>query len=151
MSLQLKLTPAQLLNLANGRLDQQRASIVDMINAPAREKGGRRKYNNERVTDGEVTFDSKAEHKRWLYLAALQKAREIRKLQRQVPYVLIPGQVTSSGKKWRETRYVADFVYELRDGTVVVEDVKGAVTPEFRIKRKLMLQVHGIEVREVKV
>jgi hypothetical protein len=33
------------------------------------------------------------------------------------------------------------------DSKTVVEDVKGASTPEYRIKRKLLLQVHGIEVK----
>jgi hypothetical protein len=32
----------------------------------------------------------------------------------------------------------------------VVEDVKGAVTAEYRIKRHLMASVHGIEIREIR-
>ncbi|KCB33777.1 hypothetical protein L541_4890 [Bordetella hinzii CA90 BAL1384] len=32
---------------------------------------------------------------------------------------------------------------------VVVEDAKGARTPDYIIKRKLMLERHGITVREV--
>jgi hypothetical protein len=46
--------------------------------------------------------------------------------------------------------YLADFVYLTKEGARVVEDVKGAVTPEFRLKRKLMLHVHKIEVQEVR-
>ncbi len=45
---------------------------------------------------------------------------------------------------------LADFVYVDANGRQVVEDVKGAVTPEFRLKRKLMLWRHGIEVKEVR-
>jgi hypothetical protein len=67
-----------------------------------------------------------------------------------VPFVLIPAQVSPSGKKERPTLYLADFVYLDATGAQVVEDVKGAVTPEFRLKRKLMLHVHGIEVKEVR-
>ena len=37
-----------------------------------------------------LTFDSKAELKRWLDLTMLLKAREIKDLRRQVPYLLIP-------------------------------------------------------------
>jgi hypothetical protein len=49
-----------------------------------------------------------------------------------------------------ETKYVADFTYYDREGNFVVEDVKGSkatITPEFRLKQKLMLHVYGIKVR----
>ena len=62
---------------------------------------------------------------------------------------LMPPQRPSGGWE-RETKYLADFAYRTKDGTIVVEDVKGAVTPEFRLKRKLMLHVHGIEVQEIR-
>lgn len=46
--------------------------------------------------------------------------------------------------------YVADFTYQ-RDGAFVVEDTKSAPTKtrEYVIKRKLLLWVHGLAVREV--
>lgn len=110
-----------------------------------------RKYQNVVVetADG-LRFDSKAEHRRWCYLAQLQRAGEITKLQRQVAFELIPAQARPSGGTERPTVYVADFVYVDRTGTTVVEDVKGASTPEYRLKRKLMLWRHGVEIREVK-
>ena len=37
----------------------------------------------------------------------------------------------------------------LENGETVVEDTKGYKTPDYIIKRKLMLQVHGIRIREV--
>ena len=111
---------------------------------------GRSKYGNRRVTEGNLTFDSKAEHRRWHQLLVLQRACEITELQRQVRYELIPATVGPDGKKHRATAYVADFVYRTKDGKVVVEDVKGVVTPEFKLKRKLMLERHGIEVQEVR-
>lgn len=107
------------------------------------------KYANVRCeVDGEK-FASKAELGRWLNLRLLERTQKIRGLQRQVKYQLIPAQRRPSGGTERECSYVADFVYWVGD-QLVVEDVKGAATPEYRIKRKLMLQVHGIEVREVK-
>lgn len=110
-----------------------------------------RKYRNVVVeTDDGLRFDSKAEHRRWCYLQQLAKAREITDLRRQVPFELIPAQVRPSGGKERPTVYVADFVYVDRTGLQVVEDVKGASTPEYRLKRKLMLWRHGVEVREVR-
>jgi hypothetical protein len=43
---------------------------------------------------------------------------------------------------------VADFRVTRADGRVDVIDVKGYKTPEYIIKRKLMLWVHGIRVIE---
>ena len=80
----------------------------------------------------------------------LLKAKEIQNLRRQVSYEIIPAQISPSGKKERPTKYLADFVYETKDGKTIVEDVKGAVTPEYRLKRKLLLHVHGIEIMEIK-
>lgn len=44
--------------------------------------------------------------------------------------------------------YIADFVYH-EDGMQVVEDTKGVRTADYIIKRKLMLWVHGIRIKEV--
>ena len=46
-------------------------------------------------------------------------------------------------------KYIADFRYVDHEGNVVVEDTKGVKTPVYILKRKLMLRVHGIRVREV--
>lgn len=47
--------------------------------------------------------------------------------------------------------YTADFVYKDKDGNLVVEDVKSDVTrkePDYVLRRKLMLHVHGIRILE---
>lgn len=132
---------------------RSRPSLIDMRDNPAERVKRGQKYGNTKVKEGDRTFDSKAEHRRWQYLVALEKAREIRNLQCQVRFELIPALDKPSGGRERPTHYVADFVYEAKDGRRwirVVEDVKGAVTPEFRLKRKLMLHVHGIEVQEIR-
>lgn len=49
----------------------------------------------------------------------------------------------------RRCEYIADFVYVDENGEKVVEDAKGYRTKDYIIKRKLMLWVHGIRVREV--
>lgn len=112
---------------------------------------GRRKYSNEIVTDADGTrFDSRAEHRRWHYLLLLQRAGQIRDLQRQVVFDLAPT-VSIGGRKRPPLRYVADMQYvDNSTGKVIVEDVKGAVTPEFRIKRHLMASVHRIEIQEIR-
>lgn len=126
----------------------RRPSVATMRDAPReREK---QKYSNLVVEVDGLRFDSKAEYRRWCYLVQLLKAREITQLKRQVPFELIPAQVRPSGGKERPTVYLADFVYRDRTGAQVVEDVKGASTPEYRLKRKLMLWRHGVEVREIK-
>ena len=45
-------------------------------------------------------------------------------------------------------KYVADFVYK-ENGKTIVEDTKGFKTKDYIIKRKLMLWVHGIKIKEV--
>ena len=80
----------------------------------------------------------------------LQKAGEITDLDTQVPFELIPAQRDPVTKKVveRACNYVADFTY-WQNGKFVVEDTKGFKTPDYIIKRKLMLQVHGIRIREI--
>lgn len=107
------------------------------------------KYNSKKtVVDGQ-TFDSKKEANRYQELVLLEKAGVIKNLSRQVKFVLIPSQRDETGKVIeRECSYKADFVYT-EGGETVVEDVKGYRTKEYIIKRKLMLHVHGIRIREI--
>lgn len=107
------------------------------------------KYRSKKITlpDGTV-FDSKKEYSRWCELNLLQRGGEIRNLQRQVKYELIPSQRVNGKVAERACTYVADFVYEDNDG-VHVEDTKGFRTTDYIIKRKLMLWVHGIRIKEV--
>ena len=102
------------------------------------------KYNNTKIrVDGRL-FDSKAEAARWQELQLLERAGEIKELERQVEYELIPKQ-----KGERAVKYIADFRYVDHDGKTVVEDTKGVKTPVYILKRKLLLWVHGIRIREV--
>lgn len=100
----------------------------------------RNKYHN-RKTKG---FDSAKEWRRNQELEALQRAGEISELNRQVPFVLMPGftisdETSKQGfRTIREIRYIADFTYRLKDGTRIIEDVKGMQTDVFKIKRKLL-------------
>lgn len=148
MSSALRFTQSELVNL-QARAAGQR-STSDMRDAPAERAQRNQKYGNTRVEDAGITFDSKAEHKRWQYLVMLEKAREISNLRLQVSFELIPAQMTPSGKKIRPTTYIADFCYDDSSGRPVCEDVKGVETPEYRLKKKLMLHVHGIEIKEVR-
>ena len=124
------------------------------------------KYRNKKVMtdDGEV-FDSKREAARYMTLKFLERVGAISGLRRQVPYELIPAQreksyeVYKKGAKKGQVKegkiiekavtYIADFVYiDNKTGKQVVEDAKGVRTDAYIIKRKLMLYVHGIKIRE---
>ena len=110
------------------------------------------KYWNKKTEIRGTKFDSKREAARYVELLAMQRAGEIYELDCQSSFELIPAQVAPGGRKERGVTYIADFSYRRRDGSRVVEDVKSPVTaklPAYIIKRKLMLQVHGIEVAEV--
>lgn len=106
------------------------------------------KYHAKKTELDGITFDSKKEANRYAELKLLERSGAIHNLQRQVRYELIPAQKKDGKTIERACHYIADFVYE-ENGKTVVEDVKGYRTKEYVLKRKLMLQVHGIEVREV--
>ena len=101
------------------------------------------KYNAKKTVLDGITFASRKEGKRYQELRLLERAGEIAELRLQVPYELIPKQ-----KGERACTYYADFVY-MEDGKQIVEDTKGVKTPLYVVKRKLMLWVHGIKIREV--
>lgn len=106
------------------------------------------KYGSRKVTIDGVTYDSLKEYHRFCNLKLMQRAGIITGLQRQVKYELIPTQRINGKVIERPVNYYADFVYKM-DRQLVVEDVKGYKTPEYVIKRKLMLSVYGIQIHEV--
>lgn len=94
-------------------------------------------------------YDSKKECQRAAQLRSMQANGLITGLQEQVPYTLLPSQKGPDGKTIeRPVLYYADFTYRLPDGTLVVEDTKGVRTPEYIIKRKMMLYFHRIRITE---
>lgn len=100
----------------------------------------RSKYGNSKTKIGDLTFDSKKEAKRWSELLLLQSIGEITHLQRQIPYLLTVNDV-------KICKYVADFVYDHKDGSSYVEDTKGFITPEFKLKQKLMKACYNIDIK----
>ena len=103
------------------------------------------KYHAKKVMYDGLKFDSAFERDRYVHLKGLEELGIIKNLQLQVKYEIIPKQ---DGE--RAAHYIADFVYE-EDGRVVVEDTKGFSTPDYVLKRKLMLKVFGIKVKEVRI
>ena len=105
------------------------------------------KYRSKRTVIDGITFDSKKEANRYCELKLLEKSGEIKNLELQKKYILIPAQRIDGKLIERECSYRADFVYETKDG-IVVEDTKGFRTAEYKIKRKLMLERYGIRILE---
>lgn len=107
------------------------------------------KFRNRKVIVNGERFDSKKEYRRYKELQLLERAGRIHSLKRQVRYLLIPAQYDEQGNKIESyCNYIADFVYR-ENGKLIVEDVKGFKTPEYILKRKLMLSVYGIRIKEV--
>ena len=116
-------------------------------------KTGSKFYNQKTKVGGRV-FDSRKEARRYRELLLLQQAGEIRDLECQVRFPLVPATkykdpATGRWKTERGVTYVADFVYTDKYGGRVVEDVKGVRTKEYIIKRKLLLWLDGIHIQEV--
>lgn len=121
------------------------------------------KYHSRKVTRDGMEFDSVKEYRRFCELSLLEKAGAITDLKRQVEFLLIPAQYEEyerysekTGKRLKNGRrcveqqciYIADFVYNM-DGQKVVEDTKGFKTKDYIIKRKLMLWLKGIKIKEI--
>lgn len=100
-----------------------------------------RKYGNE-PEDG---FASKHEAKIAMQLEVLHSRGIIRELQMQVPFTLVEGQ-----GKIRPIKYIADFTYRDDDNKLRVLDAKGYnKNPVYRLKKKLLFLLRGIEIEEV--
>lgn len=101
------------------------------------------KYGAKPTTLDGIRFPSKREARRWVELQQLERAGAISGLQRQVKYPLVVNGVKIG-------RYTSDFEYE-ENGQHVVEDVKSPATKkarDYRLRKLLMLALHGIEIRE---
>lgn len=114
-------------------------------------KPTKNKFGNQKITIDGIERDSLAESNRLEQLKILQRVGAIKNLQYQVKYELIPKQ-QGEYRNERAVTYIADYVYDvvMPDGSLrqVVEDCKGHKTKDYIIKRKLMLFIHGISIKE---
>jgi hypothetical protein len=117
------------------------------------------------------TFQSRREANREPVLLALQNAGEITDLRYQVPFRLelygtqavdallawldeygmpAPPRLTGDVRRSRQSVavYKADFTYRTKDGELIVEDPKGARTPVYSMKKRLMVLAHNVEIQE---
>jgi hypothetical protein len=107
------------------------------------QKSKRSKYGNVPTERKGIVFHSKAEAERYEELLLMEQGGVISWLEVQPRYPLEVNGV-------RIGVYIGDFQY-VEDGSVIVEDVKGgASTPVYRLKKKLVKAIYGVEIREVR-
>ena len=115
------------------------------------------KYRAVKTTVDDKVFDSKKEAARYSQLETMQRVGLISDLKYKKAdctfLLTVNGDIVC--------KYIADFVYtELvitkdanemcwHKNKTIVEDVKGIKTAVYRLKKKLMKAVHGIEIKEV--
>lgn len=106
------------------------------------------KYNNQKTPAFGIMFASKKEANRYEQLRLMESGGVVKDIQIQVRYRLEVNGLHICD-------YIADFVYFdklSRPGRdpwkQVVEDTKGIRTAAYKLKKKLMLAIHGIEIRE---
>ena len=101
------------------------------------------KYFAKKTVAMGLKFDSRWEAERWGQLKAMERAGIVTQLERQIKYELSVNDV-------KICDYIADFRYLLEEenglSKLVVEDAKGVLTPEFKLKKKMMKAIHNIDI-----
>ena len=102
------------------------------------------KYRNRKTVVDGIKFDSKREAQFYSSLKQLECAGQVSQIELQKRYPLaVNGETVCT--------YLADFAFhDAIQNRYRVVDVKGVVTKDFSIKRKLMRAIHGIEVEVIR-
>ncbi len=114
-----------------------------------------RYYHKKTEVDG-IIFDSQTEAEYYEYLKEQFNMKKIRKIERQVEFILQNKFLIVNGNRIDEShkdfkkiqkanpgctiqaiKYVADFVVHHSDGRIQVIDVKGQKTTDFKLKEKM--------------
>ena len=96
------------------------------------------KYKNKKTIIDGFKFDSEMESHYYIYLKQLKEIGEVVDFVLQPTYLLQEG-FDLNGKRIRPITYKADFKVIYKVGHEEVIDVKGKLTEEFKIKRKMLL------------
>lgn len=139
---------SHVIRVSEGTTHVGTATVRDVLRAAMAPAKKASKFHNVGTQRGDIRFDSKREARRYDELVTLDALGIISNLKLQVPFVIAEAAIVA-GKKAKARLYVADFVYETA-GERIVEDVKGMLTPEYRLKRHLMKSVLGIDILETK-
>ncbi len=100
------------------------------------------KYNAHRTVVNGISFASEKEGRRYCELDLAEKSGLISELVLQPRFKLVVNDQLIC-------TYIADFQYKNADGNIITEDVKGFLTPVYKIKKKLMQAIYGIQIKEV--
>lgn len=96
------------------------------------------KFKNKKTEIDGIKFDSEMESHYYLYLKELKEEGVVVDFELQPTFILQEGFI-KDGKKIRPITYKADFEVTYIDGHIEVIDVKGKMTEEFKLKRKMLL------------
>ena len=103
------------------------------------------KYGAHKTVIDGMVFDSKAEANRWCELKIMERCGAISDLERQRKFPLINKSRYGGG-----VCFIADFVDRENGGTGGGDGKsKTTATPPDKLKKRLMAEIHGIEIREV--
>ena len=105
-----------------------------------RRSGG--KYHAKKTVVDGITFASNKESVRYIELRNLKLVGMIKDFTCQPLFVLQEGYKRKDGKRIRAIKYIADFEVIYNDGRVEVEDVKGVLTPVFKLKQKILEKIY---------
>ena len=102
------------------------------------------KYHAKKTEIDGITFASKIEGERYTQLRLLEQAGEISSLILQPEFQISRGFINpETGEKVKSRFYIADFMYvDNNDSRIIVEDVKGMETAEFRLKWSLVQSLY---------
>lgn len=108
------------------------------------------KYKAKKCIYNDIEYDSQKEANRARELDLLLKSGKICNLERQVRYKWIEthsvNDFTTEQIQFKRA-WIADFVYyDKETQSVVVEDVKGFFTDEFKKKRKIVEKIFGFKI-----
>ncbi len=105
-------------------------------------------YKNKKHEIDGIVFASEKEGRRYGMLKQLQKSGYIQsfELQPRFDYVI---QYHANGRVYsKKAHYKADFAVKQNDGSIVIEDVKGMRTEEYKRKKKIVEALYLIEIIE---
>ncbi|EKD8195383.1 DUF1064 domain-containing protein [Listeria innocua] len=110
----------------------------------------RSKYNAKKVVIDDIKFDSKAEAAYYQQLKLLKMSGEVVSFDLQ-PEFILQDSFVKNGKKYHAIKYRADFLVRYKDGHEELIDVKGMLTNEFILKRKLFEMRYMQSIKCVKL
>lgn len=97
----------------------------------------RNKFNNTKTVYNGNKYDSKREAEKAMELDMLKNNGDVLEWTPHPKYLIIPRYLMKNGKVARPAYYIPDFWVKYADGTEVIIDIKGFITPEFKLKKKM--------------